>query len=196
MDPENESGELSFVAQTGHVGTAKHLLKKGEVGAKDKLGELWFGARTRHVGTAEHLVKKGEVGAKDKLGREVLSSPTKIERDFESGYSHKKHKHETSLEIISASGRGDLDTIKRLVEEDVSMDAWCINRALVPAAEGGHLNVVKYLVENCGQLDKFVQRRALRRAAERGHLDVVKYLVENVGKVDEVGTDMCNFTHV
>ena len=43
MDPEDESGELSFAAQTGHVGTTKHLLKKGEVElhVKDKVNLLF-----------------------------------------------------------------------------------------------------------------------------------------------------------
>ena len=95
--------------------------------------------------------------------------------------------HETSWEIDSAAGRGDLDGIKRLVEQDISMDVWCINRALVPAAEGGHLDVVKYLVENCGQLDKW-GRTALHVATSAGHADVVKYLVEKGAEVNAVDT--------
>ena len=112
MDPEDESGELSFVALTGHVGTAKHLLKKGEVGAKDKLGELSFEVQTGHVGTAMHLLKKGEVGAKDKLGRNVFSPPTKIERDFESGYSHKEDKTSKKPSYFTGQERRDSDPYK------------------------------------------------------------------------------------
>ena len=110
--------------------------------------------------------------------------------------------------LIDAAENGDLDLLKRCVEQggniraekdralcfaaengDLDMVKYCFKqsrcnsytqkgRALANAAVKGHLNIIKYCVEQAGCNSQLQKDRTLCSAAWNGHLDIVKYCVE------------------
>jgi len=94
--------------------------------------------------------------------------------------------------FIAAAGEGELENVKKLMEEVDSVDVrdWDKLTALIPAASGGHLDVVKYLLEkgadvNASDKDGIT---ALMEAAVMGHTHVLEYLIEHGAEVDETSS--------
>jgi ankyrin repeat protein len=78
--------------------------------------------------------------------------------------------------LISASVKGDLDLVKKLIDQgaDVHVEH---DASLRYASEYGHLTVLKYLIEEAGANIKVKNYQALRLASYNGHLEIVKYLI-------------------
>ena len=74
MDPMDEFNKPSFEAQTGQVGTAKHLVNEGEAGAEDKSSKKVPATlvEARHGSCIRHFFEDaGEVNATDKSSEKV-----------------------------------------------------------------------------------------------------------------------------
>jgi len=144
------------------------------------------------------ILKRDRDSEVARLARESLGEPvpeaeteeTKKTREWEERW-HKRSrlsqrsslnkKADISNDLIDAAEKGNLELIKKLVEQGVDVHARD-DAALRWAAESGHLDVVKYLVEQGANVHAG-DDLALRWAAGNGHLDVVKYLVEQGANV-------------
>ena len=92
------------------------------------------------------------------------------------------HSNENELHLVSR--RGDLEEVKRLVEEKKLNPLEKVGKyghnALHYAADGGHLGVMKYFIErgyNPASEDSD-GRTCLHFAAQLNHYDLVQYLVD------------------
>lgn len=92
--------------------------------------------------------------------------------------------------LLSAAKHGDLDEVRRLLDEGAPVDAVDNGRypmtALMHAAFGGHAEVVRLLLERGADvaredLDAFT---AITLAAREGHWEVVKLLTDHGADVD------------
>lgn len=86
----------------------------------------------------------------------------------------------TSAELLAAASAGILQTVQRLVEGGVDLNAkdQFGNTALIYAAAGGHLEIVRWLI-NRGAVVKATNQvgvNALLRATMHGHKEVVALL--------------------
>jgi serine/threonine-protein phosphatase 6 regulatory ankyrin repeat subunit B len=92
------------------------------------------------------------------------------------------------MNLIRASEKGDLSSVKKLIGETADLNA--INSsgrtALFEAAWGGHTDIVKLLIEkgaNVNSVDN-AGYTAVMRAAEEGHDSTVKILLEKGADVN------------
>lgn len=88
-----------------------------------------------------------------------------------------------SEQIIKAASDGDLDTVKKLVEQGVDVNSrdngqWT---PLIIAAQNGHLNVVQYLIEKGADVnaENAYTETALCLAKSERHEEIVEYLIGN-----------------
>jgi ankyrin repeat protein len=90
-----------------------------------------------------------------------------------------------SHELVEAARKGNLQEVKRLVDEgaDLHYGSGCVLRW---SAHNGHLEVVKYVVEN-GVDIHYDGVDALCQSAGNGHLDVVKFLAEQGANIHARG---------
>jgi ankyrin repeat protein len=88
----------------------------------------------------------------------------------------------TYADILRAAYSGDLQEIKKLVQNgvDVNTQDKYGNSALMQASKYSYLDVVKYLVQKGAHT-----KNALQEAAYHGHFEIVKYLVKNGVDADE-----------
>ena len=118
------------------------------------------------------------------------------DRKLENFYMNMEHEFDMRAKLLSpsessilplhgAAYRGDIETVKRLLEESrhnpLQMDSYG-NTAVHYAAAGGSLLSLKYFIEErqcsaaCLNMN---QQTPLHFAAEHKHLELVKYLVAN-----------------
>lgn len=93
-----------------------------------------------------------------------------------------------AVSLIEACKCGDLDTVIKLIEDDV--DIHNEDEALTWSARYGHLSIIRYLIEEC---DSDIHARndvALRWSAFFEHWEVVKYLVEHGADINKLA-DTC-----
>ncbi|MEE9442359.1 MAG: ankyrin repeat domain-containing protein [candidate division Zixibacteria bacterium] len=96
----------------------------------------------------------------------------------------------TAAPIHDAAAAGDIEKVKKLIEDNPTSAGSFDNVRLLPihwAALNGHLEVVRLLIEqgtgvSAGDGDNTTP---LICAVGRGHLDVVKYLIQQGASVDE-----------
>jgi ankyrin repeat protein len=92
------------------------------------------------------------------------------------------------MNLIRASSKGDLATVKALLESGTNVNQTDTNgrTALIEAAWSGHLEIVKFLITNKADINivDVSGYTALMRASEEGHLDIVKLLVKNNADVN------------
>jgi len=84
--------------------------------------------------------------------------------------------------LAKACHKGDLEKVKKLVEQGVNIHA-DNEFALRIASECGYLELVKYLVEQGADVHHD-QEKALYWATRNGRVKVVKYLVEQGANID------------
>ena len=92
-------------------------------------------------------------------------------------------------QLIEASKRGELDMVKKLIQEGTNVNHADNNNGYTPlifASLSEHLEIVKYLAEhgaNVNQADN-IGTTPLIWASRAGHLEIVKYLVEHGANVN------------
>ncbi|HON10737.1 MAG TPA: ankyrin repeat domain-containing protein [Chitinispirillaceae bacterium] len=86
------------------------------------------------------------------------------------------------MSLIRSSAKGDLASVKKLVNEGADINAADANgrTALIEAAWGGHNELVKFLIEKKADVNAADNSgyTALMRAAEEGHNTVVANLIK------------------
>jgi ankyrin repeat protein len=96
--------------------------------------------------------------------------------------------------LHSASQRGDLATVKRLVEKgkDINSKEGSYCTPLHHASGNGHLKIVKFLVEKGADKDPktYFKLTPLHLAAEKGYFEIVKFLVESGADKDAMNIDL------
>ena len=105
---------------------------------------------------------------------------------------------EWGTDLHKAVRWGELDRVKRLIEEGADTDATddCGRTALYEACYKGSLEMVKYLCEEAGANIAITDkdgRTALHEAARGNNIDVVRYLCEEAG-ADKEATDKDGLT--
>lgn len=103
-------------------------------------------------------------------------------------------KNQLAKNIRSAVKKGELDTLKDLLQKDIDMLTWMtpFGTWLHVAAAHGHLEIVKFLIK--AGLDSNAQRgtfstNALERAAAKGHLEIADYLISQNIEMDTTEPD-------
>jgi len=113
------------------------------------------------------------------------------------------------FDFISAAARGDINTLKRIIQNNSSYPESVYvhgkdsngQTALIQAATNGHINCVEYLLEIGGEeatrdrTSTFNGETPLHRAAWNGHIDVVQLLLDAGANVDSP-TSRSGFTPV
>ena len=86
-------------------------------------------------------------------------------------------------QLLEASKRGDLDTVKQLIQEgaDVNHTDYRGYTPLIFGSQDEHLEIVKYLVEHGADVNQANNNGStpLISSRQNGHLEIVKYLLKH-----------------
>jgi len=91
--------------------------------------------------------------------------------------------------LLRAAGKGDLEAIKKLVQEGVNISA--INEegvsALTKAISRRHVKVVKYLLENGAttEYSGYLTEKPLHKAVKTGNVKIVEMILDYGADIDE-----------
>lgn len=100
---------------------------------------------------------------------------------------------EDRVALMDSAEAGNLEVLKRLIDQGVDVDAKNEegDTVLMAAANAGNLEVVKILIEKGANVKakSFYGDTALRNAASGGHFDVVRLLVEKGADVNAMAMD-------
>ncbi|XP_078612807.1 uncharacterized protein LOC144882700 [Branchiostoma floridae x Branchiostoma japonicum] len=102
-------------------------------------------------------------------------------------------------ELFRAAGDGDVETVKRLIQQRVDVN--CVgNFSATPlrnAASGGHVGVAELLLKAGAWMDKrdFVRDTPLHAAAEGGHVGVAELLLKTGARVDSKDVSLATPLH-
>lgn len=92
------------------------------------------------------------------------------------------HAEETKRLLFKACKKGDLETVKRLVGNGLSVESRDDSKSslLGIAARLGHVEMVKFLLDKGAKIDDIssVNRTPLMKASGFGHFEIVKLLIE------------------
>ncbi len=95
------------------------------------------------------------------------------------------------MNLMRASAKGDLETVKRLLSEGTDVNATDMHgrTALIEAAWSGNLEVAEFLIKKGADVNASDSAgyTALMRASEEGHLPLVKILIKNGADVNARG---------
>jgi uncharacterized protein len=95
------------------------------------------------------------------------------------------------MNLLRASAKGDLATVKKLIAEGADVNAADAGgrTPIIEAAWAGHVDVVKFLVEKSADVTIMDNAgyTALMRASEEGHLPVATYLIAKGANVNARG---------
>ena len=173
-----EETALHIASDKGDIEMVKFLIAEGaDVDARDFLKrtplELTVTSSKGSLKIAKLLIKKG-------ANRDLKD---RFARRFARRFANTRNVHgETALHI--ASGEGDIEMVKFLIENGAVVDAQIISHqemAFNYATEHGY-SVNRHIKVN-KEKDKH-GKTALQIAKEKGHLKVAQILIENGAKVD------------
>ena len=129
-----------------------------------------------------------------------MSSPVSSFDSNVPAYEKKDNYGRTPL--FCAAQRGNLETVKFLVEE-LDADAEATDGRLATplhiAAHNGHLAVVQYLVETCSvnpDPEDLDGNTPILLAGIEGHTEVIKYLIERGANTDVISCEGLTLLHV
>lgn len=95
------------------------------------------------------------------------------------------------MNLMRASAKGDLETVKKLLNEGVDVNATDMHgrTALIEAAWSGNASIAELLVQKGAEVNAADSAgyTALMRASEEGHLSLVKTLIKNGADVNARG---------
>ena len=114
---------------------------------------------------------------------------------FRKKYSEKQKGGVIGFGLFEASQNGDVDIVKKLLDEGESDVNYVWMRGLTPllvASQEGHVDVVRELVERGADINKAddVRCSPLCAASKNGHLEVVKLLLEKGASVEGENGDI------
>lgn len=101
--------------------------------------------------------------------------------------------------FISAATKGDLKTIKHVIENGHITFGYVIESGINLASYNGYLEIVKYLIEYSNSIDDIIdidKSKAIIEASAKGFPEIVKYLIEQGADITVDSHASLRYAHI